>query len=378
MIDSRILTIQRRIVRLSTVASGTRVSTLACLWARAVALTAVFALGIACLHASTGFAADTAAPEFGGQCAMSLAQGQHVPTDCSIRWSDKDGKTYCFGSDESKKRFLENPTGNLDRAREFVAAGEVNAVAKSMEYFKSEEVETFVGGVVTDTQAKNGGVFPFADAVTGQNLRLVYDGVDFVRTLAGYGFFADVKFHAEDSPEKKYLVDFWVTPQQGKLSLFDTRIYAAPKRQGTAWVAFTRQPIPWWWIPASEHPGKTEQVRGWEVMSAIEADIVKSRANGIFKLKDDKTGEELNLEFVGVHQPVRRLQQDGRYFACTDFRKQGSTDEYYDIDFWLDDKTGAMSVDQVRVHKVPVRQKNGMWIQVPRYSFDDLKSDVVP
>ena len=66
---------------------------------------------------------------------------------------------------------------------------------------------------------------------------------------------------------------------------------------------------------------------------------------------------------------VRRLNEDGRFFACSDFRKQGSTDEYYDIDFWLDEKDGKISVKEVRVHKVPVLQ-DGNYVQVSRYSFD--------
>ena len=43
-------------------------------------------------------------------------------------------------------------------------------------------------------------------------------------------------------------------------------------------------------------------------------------------IKDDKTGETLPLEFVEMHQPVRHLKKDGEYFACTDFRKPGSTE----------------------------------------------------
>jgi hypothetical protein len=30
------------------------------------------------------------------------------------------------------------------------------------------------------------------------------------------------------------------------------------------------------------------------------------------------------------------------------------------------------------VHKVPQKQDDGSYVQVPRYTFDDLKFDVVP
>jgi hypothetical protein len=97
----------------------------------------------------------------------------------------------------------------------------------------------------------------------------------------------------------------------------------------------------------------------------------------VYKLKDDKTGQTLDLKFINAHQPVRKLD-NGEYFACTDFRAAGTKDQIYDVDFWVKEKDGKMVVDQVRVHKVP-ELKNGQWVQVPRYSFKDLgNSNVVP
>jgi hypothetical protein len=45
--------------------------------------------------------------------------------------------------------------------------------------------------------------------------------------------------------------------------------------------------------------------------------------------------------------------------------------QYYDIDFWVNQKTGKLQVDNVKVHKVPV-QEDGVWTQVPRYTFDGM------
>jgi hypothetical protein len=39
---------------------------------------------------------------------------------------------------------------------------------------------------------------------------------------------------------------------------------------------------------------------------------------------------------------------EGDYFVCTDFRKPGSQDAYYDIDFWVNQKTGKLEVDNVK------------------------------
>ena len=69
-------------------------------------------------------------------------------------------------------------------------------------------------------------------------------------------------------------------------------------------------------------------------------------------LKDDKTGEVLTLDFVGIHQPVRELNKNGRFFACTDSARLGATINTTDIDFWMDETSGKITVGGVRVHKV--------------------------
>ena len=346
----------------------------------ATALAVCVLLAGAALTGTPAPAAAAAQPEFGGQCALGLAEGHSIATDCSISWTARDGKLYCFSSEQARKQFLEDPQGNIQRALDFSAAGAVQATGERMDAYKTEDVESFVSHAIAETVAHNNGVFPLVDPVTGTTLRLIYEKIDFTRTLHGYGFFPDVIFHAQDDAQKRYLIDFWVKPGADKLEIVDTRIRKAPRREGTAWTLQTRQPIPWWWIPASEHPGKTEQTRGWEVMSAVEESVVQRRdpKQGTMKLKDPVTGETLQLDFVGTHQPVRRLEQDGRYFACTDFRKAGTTDQFYDIDFWVNEHGGKLTVDEIRLHKVPVKQEDGTWVQKSRYNFDDLKFDVVP
>ena len=345
------------------------------------AIAAAAAPAAAPAPAAASAAVAPASPyQFGGQCVEGLSMSRHVMTNCTVTWTDKDGKVYCFSSDAARKSFLESPTENLQKAQDFIAASSVESTEKIMQYFDSGDAATVVTNLIDDTTKANNGVFPYEDPLNGDHLKLAFDGIDFTRTIDGYGFFPDVKFHDAADPQKKYLIDFWVAPADGGLKVQETRIYKEPFQSDGAWTTMARQPIPWWWIPASEHPGQTEQARGWEVMSAVEEDIVKERAkdNGIFKIKDAKTGEDLKLEFVGTHQPVRKLQQDGRFFACTDFRKEGTKDQFYDVDFWVNEKNGKMTVDEVRLHKVPEKQADGSYIQVPRYNFDDLKFDIVP
>ncbi len=320
-------------------------------------------------------AASGAQAQFGGQCAEALAEGRHVMTDCAVRWRDQDGKDYCFKDAAAKALFLKDPAQNLRRARDFIAASRVASTEQQMQYFDGKDAETLVTRVIQDGLRANGGAFPVVDPENGDHLQLAFDGIDFTRTLDGYGFFPDVKFHDRAHPEKRYLIDFWVAPVRGQLALREIRIYKTPLFEDGRWKMMERQPIPWWWIPASEHPGKLAVKRGWEVMSAVERHALQTSElhGGVFELKDDKTGKVLRLKFVDTHQPIRQLDGNGHYFACTDFRVVGTKHQIYDIDFWVDDKNGRMTVDQTRVHKVP-EYKDGRWIQVPRYEWKDLGS----
>ena len=56
--------------------------------------------------------------EYGNMCAMGLATGQDIKTDCSIN-GEIGGKTYCFGNKEAMAEFMKNPTGNLAKAQAY-------------------------------------------------------------------------------------------------------------------------------------------------------------------------------------------------------------------------------------------------------------------
>ena len=228
----------------------------------------------------------------------------------------------------------------------------------------------------TIAEKSKDGVFVFHDPKLDADLNLVFEQVKVVRGMSGFGWFANVIFHDKAEPKKQYAIDFWYKPEDGALKLMDIRVQKGPKRDGDNWIMVTRLPVAWWWLPVSEHPGDMEITRGWHVMSAIHNYIAKNKnEKGHLSIKDDKTGETLDLEFIEMHQPIRKLKADGQYFACTDFRKPGSKDEYYDIDFWVDDKDGKLQVANVKMHKVPV-QEDGIWTQVPRYTFEDKDFDV--
>jgi hypothetical protein len=311
--------------------------------------------------------------EFDNQCTMGLASGQTVKTDCSVNWTDKDGHIYCFSSDSSKEAFLKDPDGNIKKAKEFLASKQTASTAGAKE-FTEDDVNKRVAEVVAD-RSKDG-AFVFHDPKLDADLKLEMEQIKIVRGMEGYGWFANVIFHDKDVPKKQYAIDFWFKPDGDKLTLMDIRVQKGPKQDGDSYYMITRMPVAWWWLPVQEHPGDMEVTRAWQVMAAIHNYIATNKdKDGNLPIKDDKTGDTLPLQFVEIHQPVRHLKKDGQYFVCTDFRKPGSTDEYYDIDFWVDQKSGKLTVDNVKIHKVPVQQ-DGVWTQEPRYTFDGMDFDV--
>ena len=333
---------------------------------RLIAGVAAIALAIvAPAHAATG--------EFGDSCTMGLASGQTVKTDCSVSWTDAEGSVFCFSSESSKEQFLKDPKTNMQKARDFMASKQA-AKAAGAKDFGEEDVNQRVQEVLNE-RSKDG-AFVFHDPKLNTDLDLVFEKIKVVRGMEGYGWFANVIFNDKAEPKKQYAIDFWFKPEGNELKLMDIRVQKGPKKDGDGYYMVTRLPVAWWWLPVQEHPGDMEVRRAWHVMSAIHNYIAENKdENGDLVVKDDKTGESVPLEFVEMHQPVRHMKKDGQYFACTDFRKPGSVDEYYDIDFWVDDKDGKLQVANVKMHKVPV-QEDGIWTQVPRYTFDGMDFDV--
>jgi YHS domain-containing protein len=311
--------------------------------------------------------------EFGNQCTMGLASGQNVSTDCAVNWTDEDGHVYCFSSEASKQAFLKDPAGNLKKARDFLASKSAAKAAGAKE-FGEADVNQRVEEVIAE-RSKDG-AFVFHDPKLDADLNLVFEQIKTVRGMEGYGWFANAIFHDKDEAKKQYAIDFWFKPEGDKLTLMDIRVQKGPKKDGDGYFMVTRLPVAWWWLPVQEHPGDMEVTRAWHVMSAIHNYIAENKdASGNLPIKDDKTGETVPLEFIEMHQPIRHLKQNGQYFACTDFRKPGSKDEYYDIDFWLDEESGKLKVTDVKMHKVPV-QEDGIWVQEPRYTFEGMDFDV--
>jgi len=58
-------------------------------------------------------------PEYDGQCALGMAEGTPISTDCAVVWLSPEGKIYCFFNQAAKEKFLLAPQENLQRAQAF-------------------------------------------------------------------------------------------------------------------------------------------------------------------------------------------------------------------------------------------------------------------
>ena len=268
----------------------------------------------------------------------------------------------------------------IERARQFLGATAIAVAFLFSGAVMAADYPDFDDASVTKRteevikERSKDGAFVFRDPKLNKDLNLVYEKMRVVRGMKGYGWFANAIFHDKDEPEKQYALDFWFKPQRDgdSLDLIDIRVQKGPKRDGDGYIMVTRLPVAWWWLPVQEHPGDMEVVRAWHVMSAIHNYIAENKnEDGALELTDEKTGEKIPLEFVEMHQPIRYIKKEGRYFACSDFRRVGTENEYYDIDFWVDEKTGRLKVDDVKIHKVPV-QEDGIWRQEDRYTFEGM------
>jgi hypothetical protein len=101
----------------------------------------------------------------------------------------------------------------------------------------------------------------------------------------------------------------------------------------------------------------------------------RTDADGIFRIHDPVTETTLQLRFVKIHDPVRRIDGD-TYFACTDFQPTDNPEALYDLDFWLKPAADQLKVVDEKIHKEPRHALLYGWYKHPRYTFVD--DEIVP
>lgn len=95
----------------------------------------------------------------------------------------------------------------------------------------------------------------------------------------------------------------------------------------------------------------------------------KSKKEGYFLVKDEKTGKELKLKLDKVHEDRLACVKKDLYFVCADFT--AGKDKTYDLDFWIEGKDRqSLKVKEITVHKEDGKERytwkeeDGLWKKV--------------
>jgi len=112
--------------------------------------------------------------------------------------------------------------------------------------------------------------------------------------------------------------------------------------------------------PAKEHKGDSvKKPAAKEIRAAMKSYVEeKSKATGAFDIKDPQTKKVRKLKLERVHERVGKTGD--YYYSCADF-KDTESGEKLDLDLDVQDKKGALSVVDVRIHKVNGKE---------RYTYD--------
>ena len=106
-----------------------------------------------------------------------------------------------------------------------------------------------------------------------------------------------------------------------------------------------------------------KQVSDDDVIAAVNRIVAAGTKDGVFSLRDAKTGNTLALEFDSI-RVVRGLAGFG-WFPDVIFRENGAPQKKYAIDFWLKPDGDELKLVDARVHKDP--QPDGQaWMMITR------------
>ncbi len=281
--------------------------------------------------------------------------------------------------------------GSLTTVLTILVGGVICTLATATEAadYSRDQVKAGVNEYIAAKSREGGSLFKLTDDKTGEDLALEFVRIrPLIRGIEGAGYFVWTDLRVKAESGKAYDVDFWIKPQGEKLTIAETAIHREPQKIDNQWDQVTRSPQLWWWKvaaehggspvqqelgakPTTEHPGPQAEAFTAEQIKAAMSHYIATKTKedgGAFKIRDDKTGLDLALEFVKIHNPVRKIEGRG-YFACTDFRVQGEPKKLYDLDFWLNPQDGKLVVTKTSIHKEPKKVGNE-WVEVPRYTFE--------
>lgn len=125
--------------------------------------------------------------------------------------------------------------------------------------------------------------------------------------------------------------------------------------------------------PSVEHPewGQAVPLTEESLTAAVSAylNAEASRQGGTFAIDDPEQKQRLSLTPTTVHREGTRKMEDGRYFACADFK--GQDGRTYDLDVTMRANANGLLADEVWIHKQDGTprynwvERHGVWTREP-------------
>lgn len=118
---------------------------------------------------------------------------------------------------------------------------------------------------------------------------------------------------------------------------------------------------------AMEHPKQEKKAAASDARATF-SQAVKAHAKqqsakskGLFFVHDEQLNKDWYLVLTRIHKEKIAQLDDGRLFACADFREAGEDNSMVDLDFYARDTGNGLKVEEVLIHKVGGK---------PRFSYD--------
>ena len=234
---------------------------------------------LACLPLTTAAAEGppAASMQFGGEYAEGLSQGRHVMTNCAVTWTDKDGKVYCWQIQQREEVLPSRiRTRTSQQAREFMAAATWRRPRRRCRIVPRQRCRNPREGTTSQTKTRPTRPYPRTRTRARRSAEARLRRHRLHPHHRRLRLLPDVKFH--DAADPQEIPDRLLGhARRRQLTIEETHVSKEPLQVEGRWTTMERQPVPWWWIPASEHPGHIATKRGWEVMSAVERNALPER-----------------------------------------------------------------------------------------------------
>ncbi len=108
-----------------------------------------------------------------------------------------------------------------------------------------------------------------------------------------------------------------------------------------------------------------------EVATFLEGHVAEVTAgtDGWMSIRDEKTGQALELQLDKIHRERLAQTDEHTYFVCADFNNRDG--EVFDLDFWVHQTAHGLQVTETMIHKQMGNprytwyEESGVWMRKP-------------